>query len=238
MSMWDLATGPGWLRRFGLTWLSSAVLVAAGLTNLVQAAMTVQARSAASEATPDRPNRVIPVARVGGPLTVDLLHAHDGSPVEVRVIGCSDAPIALVREGEGFPLKLWDLKPDADCSVQARRKDGQLWTRWTAPVHVASDADVAVVLPRALAGGVGVRISGTGDGAYVHEVVPWTPAWLAGLERGDVVETVDGRAIGGASTDQMVEWITGAAGSSVDLGVLDVRTGRRVSRRVERRFFE
>ena len=38
--------------------------------------------------------------------------------------GCSDRPIELVREGAGFPIKLWDVDAHGDCFVQARRKDG------------------------------------------------------------------------------------------------------------------
>lgn len=256
----------GWMSQYGLTWASAMVLVAAGVVNAFQWAIEVKERppeerlkqlsaqpsgeapsvlSPAAEKHASAAWRspfgqdIVPVTRLGSALAVDLIDVYDGAVVEVRVADCVDEEIRLVRRGHGFPVKVYDLEGDAPCTVQARRKDGQLWTRWTHPVQVmpgSADSELALALPVERAGGVGMRISPTRDGARVHHVASWTPAWQAGIEPGDVITSVDGQPLAGKHVDRMVEQITGPEGSLVELGIIDVRTGKTLHRTVTRRY--
>ena len=43
---------------------------------------------------------------------------------------------------------------------------------------------------------LGVRFTHVSGGVYVDQVTPGSPAWRAGLERGDVIRSIDDRPIG------------------------------------------
>lgn len=72
--------------------------------------------------------------------------------------------------------------------------------------------------------GVGVQIE-LNEEQMVRVVTPLdgTPAYRAGVRSGDVIKSVDGRDVFGLSLDQVVEFITGPAGTPVTLGI--ERTG-------------
>jgi carboxyl-terminal processing protease len=72
--------------------------------------------------------------------------------------------------------------------------------------------------------GVGVQIE-LNEEQMVRVVTPLdgTPAYRAGVRTGDVIKSVDGRDVFGLSLDQVVEFITGPAGTPVTLGI--ERTG-------------
>lgn len=240
----------GWFSRYGLTWASAVVLVAAGVSNAFSAVIHVKERgeppvraevappAAVVPEAPRAPARVVPVQRVQGALSVDLAAADHGLAVEVRVTGCADEAISLVRRGHSFPVTVYDLDPDSTCTVQARRKDGRFWTRWTHAVEARGTDRVTLSLPDARAAGVGLVVSERPQGALVHSVEAWAPAWQAGLEAGDIVASVDGWSLVGLPLDEMVQRITGAEGTRVELGIIDVRSGRTVYRTVERRYLD
>ena len=64
------------------------------------------------------------------------------------------------------------------------------------------------------------------------------PNELMLLEPGDVIESVDGRLITQLTLDEIVDRITGPENTPVELGIVDVRSGRRILRTVERRYME
>ncbi len=72
--------------------------------------------------------------------------------------------------------------------------------------------------------GVGVQIE-VNEEQMVRVVTPLdgTPAYRAGVRAGDLIKTVDGHDVFGLSLDQVVEFITGPAGTPVTIGL--ERTG-------------
>jgi carboxyl-terminal processing protease len=89
--------------------------------------------------------------------------------------------------------------------------------------------------PKALAGfneeldghfsGVGIVIAPGRRGILTERVLPGSPAEKAGLRRGDVIVSVDGKPLAGRNLLVAKERITGPEGTSVRLGI--VRPGRR-----------
>lgn len=238
---------PWWVSRFGLTWASAMVLVTAGIVQAFEAAGAVKQRQETGEllrearaiergAPPIRTERVHRVKRVQHPLAIGLSGAHDGAAVELRVTGCSRDDVQIVRRAHSFPVKVFDVEPDATCTVQARRRDGAFWTHWTPPVRTRGASEVTLALPERRAGGVGLRIEAVPQGARILEVLPMTPAWRAGLAPGQIVHSVDGQRLAGLPVEALVERITGPEGSRAELAVLDPRTGRTVHRAVPRVF--
>jgi carboxyl-terminal processing protease len=67
--------------------------------------------------------------------------------------------------------------------------------------------------------GIGVEISKPAGLLTVASLLPDTPAYRAGLDAGDVIETVDGIATREMSLTCAVRKITGPKGSSVTLGI-------------------
>ena len=73
--------------------------------------------------------------------------------------------------------------------------------------------------------GVGIVIAPDRRGILTERVLPGSPAAKAGLERGDMIVSVDGKPLDGENLLAAKERITGPEGTSVRLGV--VRPGRR-----------
>ncbi|MFP5299411.1 MAG: S41 family peptidase, partial [Actinomycetota bacterium] len=80
--------------------------------------------------------------------------------------------------------------------------------------------------------GIGVWLKKKGDELIVVSVLPSTPALDAGLRSGDVISSVDGRKVSGATTDEAVAMIKGPAGTEVTIGVR--RGSRSLSFDIER----
>jgi carboxyl-terminal processing protease len=80
--------------------------------------------------------------------------------------------------------------------------------------------------------GIGVWLKVKGKKLEIVSVLPSTPALKAGLQRGDVIKTVDGEPVIAASTDEAVTLIKGPEGSEVDIEIL--RDGRRMDFSIER----
>lgn len=66
-------------------------------------------------------------------------------------------------------------------------------------------------------GGIGVVIGPTPRGAVIERVVAWTPAWLKGLQAGDVIVEVDARPTVGVPLREIALRLRGDVGSEVNL---------------------
>lgn len=75
--------------------------------------------------------------------------------------------------------------------------------------------------------GIGVWLKQRNGGLEIVSVLPNTPALEAGLQRGDVIESIDGDSATELSSDQAVTRIKGKAGTEVGLGIS--RGGERLS---------
>lgn len=74
--------------------------------------------------------------------------------------------------------------------------------------------------------GIGVELKAHDEGLQIIGVVEGGPAEAARLQRGDVIVSINNRAIKGMSLNQAADLITGPAGTSVHLTVVrDGRTG-------------
>jgi hypothetical protein len=199
------------MRSFAGVWLSGVVLSAAIVSSalgLVGVEQEPEAQVVSSiEAT------------TSGVLEVHVID-HRGAPVEVWVTGCRDGvfPAARVR-----------LETGRSCTVRARRRDGALWTPWTTPV-TATTGHLAVDLPDYTMAGLGVRVSSSHQGARVDGIELGSAGLRVGLEPGDVIRRADGVLLAGRSVGEMVMAITGAAGTAVELEIIDVHTGQVVVR--------
>jgi carboxyl-terminal processing protease len=67
--------------------------------------------------------------------------------------------------------------------------------------------------------GIGVWLKQKHGRLEVVSVLPSTPAIEAGMRRGDVLEEIDGRAVGDLTVDEAVGLIKGRAGTTVSLSV-------------------
>ncbi|HVC18465.1 MAG TPA: S41 family peptidase [Vicinamibacterales bacterium] len=67
--------------------------------------------------------------------------------------------------------------------------------------------------------GIGVTIQAAGGEIHIVSVFDGSPAFDAGIRRGDVIATVDGQSTKGWTSDQAVDRIKGAKGTSVALGI-------------------
>jgi len=190
-------------------------------------ARTLRAVSEAAEATPEPPDEGVPEP---GPEVADLPEGPigllrgrivdtRGRPVQVAwVMGEESCPLHFRTSGSDFEF----LTEVFGCEMIAVRMDGALPTRsdpvW---VEVVDDGvtDVEFVLPAERTGGIGVVIQTHEYGVQVAEVVPFTPAWEAGLEPGDVIVEVDGTPAGLLSLEDFQAVMTGPEGTKVDFVV-------------------
>ncbi|MDP2311131.1 MAG: PDZ domain-containing protein [Pseudomonadota bacterium] len=108
----------------------------------------------------------------------------------------------------------------ATCSVRALYQDGIL-TRRSEPVVVSAfDArEVDLVVDDAPIAGMGIAFRMRARGARVNMIHPGTPAEEAGLEVGDIITSIDGKATAGLSDDAFITLGTGREGSRVVLEV-------------------
>lgn len=68
--------------------------------------------------------------------------------------------------------------------------------------------------------GIGARLGGDSLGAKASEVFDDGPAYRAGLRKGAIITTVDGKSIVGVDIDKIVGRIKGPEGTTVRLGVI------------------
>lgn len=67
--------------------------------------------------------------------------------------------------------------------------------------------------------GIGVWLKQKGEDLEIISVLPSSPALEAGLERGDVIRTIDEEEVAKFSSDEAVAMIKGPEGSEVSLGI-------------------
>ena len=80
--------------------------------------------------------------------------------------------------------------------------------------------------------GIGVWLKDKKEGLTIVSVLPSTPAVEAGLEEGDVIQTIDGDAVSSLTSDEAVARIKGREGTAVELGIL--REGEALEFRITR----
>lgn len=68
-------------------------------------------------------------------------------------------------------------------------------------------------------GGVGLQLAIDEGRVVVQAAIPHSPAWRAGINAGDVIESVDGRPMAGLSLDDVVADLRGTPGTIVIVGV-------------------
>lgn len=152
-----------------------------------------------------------------GWLVIDVVD-RAGRPAERGRVVPVDCP------GFGYdPERAMFLAEAGTCELRAFRRDGALFAR-SQPITVElqeGDTNYAQIeLSQARTGGIGIRFSPGDGGMRVMTVVEGTPAWKAGLERGDVVVSVDGVGVDGMSNGTFVEAMTGEEGTEVRFEVL------------------
>lgn len=111
----------------------------------------------------------------------------------------------------------------ADCTVIGRRLDGLLFA-YSKPVEVYVEPgelfETDLIVPAARTGGLGVAISEHPDGVLIQRVHDGTPAARAGLESGDVIVEVDGKASADLGLQEFIRQTTGAEGTDVEVVVM------------------
>jgi len=75
--------------------------------------------------------------------------------------------------------------------------------------------------------GIGVWLKDRKGSLEIVSVIPSTPAQEVGLREGDVIDSIDGEAVGSLNSDQAVNRIKGKEGTHVNLGI--DRGGEQVS---------
>ena len=65
--------------------------------------------------------------------------------------------------------------------------------------------------------GIGVRVGIEDQRLIIQDVYPDGPAWMAGVQRGDIIQAIDGERVRGRRLQASLNALAGDAGSSVDL---------------------
>jgi len=82
--------------------------------------------------------------------------------------------------------------------------------------------------------GIGLSVTGTKRGLRVVQVFKRSPAERAGIEVGDTIVSVEGKAIAGLNSTVATERIKGPEGTAVTIGVRDRRSGKTRQERIVR----
>ena len=200
--------------RFFTTWATAFLLMSAGISE-----MWAQLPHPSDRATAEVHIQAEPMG---------------DATYQIRVGECVETAQRTVSSTE-LPLRL-HTHTSVPCLIEARRRDGALWTPWTR--ERASGELTLDGLPEARWGGIGVSFRPTPLGALILEVHRGYPGAAMGLEPGDVLVRVDGRPLGGHDEAEMIGMITGPEGTEIALGIIDVRTGNTLTRRSTRRFID
>jgi carboxyl-terminal processing protease len=82
--------------------------------------------------------------------------------------------------------------------------------------------------------GIGLSVSGVGDGLRVEQVFKGSPAERAGIEVGETIVSVDGHSIAGLDSNAATALIKGPEGSEVTVGIRDPKTDKEQRLRLTR----
>lgn len=164
-----------------------------------------------------------------GNIVVDL-----PAPSANDVGGWVDVTVDLIEAGRGASTTVRDVAPELlyegimDDAVSSLDR----YTRYASASDAAEDrAD------RDGFGGVGITISVTGEeGVDILNVLPDTPAAVAGLETGDRIIAVDGETVLGLNVREVVSKLRGQIGSRVNLTVLRGEPARELTIPVTRAY--
>jgi hypothetical protein len=174
------------------------------------AAEDVPAELAAAAPAPEDPS-----AEARPLLVIDVVD-EDGRPAEGATVMSIDC--AGFHGGPPGAYRV-DAGP---CILRAARRDGALLSRGAAAsidVRGADPVYLQLELPSQRTGGIGIRFLPVDQGVEVLDVRPGTPAWDAGLERGDLIVAVGGEDVAGKDSEWFVDRMTGAVGSEVEFTI-------------------
>ena len=207
--------------RFFSLWASALLLMSAGAKEMVD---RIDAPAADAVVAHSRHLTVHP-----GPTL--------GTSYEIKISGCvvAGADHSVVR-ASAMPVT-FTIPGETRCMVDARRLDGDLWTPWTVAQNVQGES-VVLDLPIERTAGLGLTFKRVQAGALIHEVHAGLPGNAMGLEEGDVLTTVNNRVLADLNDKQMVALLTGPEHSLIELGIIDVRTGRLIRRSARRAYVD
>ena len=136
--------------------------------------------------------------------------------------GCSVETFERIEGGFIATVVAGDI-----CEAAAYRRDGLLSVRSDYLEFEAVDGLVAtLVFPAGRTGGIGVQFQPVEGGMMVVNVLPGTPASLAGLTPGDVIVGVQGLDAAELDAQDFVDEMTGPEGSDVEFEIeFDADTG-------------
>ena len=83
-------------------------------------------------------------------------------------------------------------------------------------------------------GGIGIEIEQNGAALRVVHIMQGTPAAAAGIEAGDQILAIDGRAVNGAKINTLLDQMRGPVGSVLDLTIRRGAAGRAINVTVHR----
>ncbi len=142
----------------------------------------------------------------------------------VQVVGCGTS-VEADADG-GFFL---EAVPGRTCTLVARRVDG-IYTAESAPVEVTPVANVDQVvdleLPAFPTAGIGAVLTGAMEGLAIETLVQDGPASRSGLQRGDIIVSIDGEDAAMLGVDEADALLRGEPGTAVELEVQSL-DGRR-----------
>jgi len=157
-----------------------------------------------------------------------VLDPEDGGLLEV-----SGTLKARADQGGFFEL---ELTGPTRCEVVGMRRDGLLMA-YSEPVELwvepGEELDIDVVVPATRTGGIGVQFRTHADGIRVDRVHEGTPAWEAGLQRGDIIVQVEGVPAVDLGEQDFIRTMTGPEGSEVEFVVRYEQDGESVEESVQ-----
>ncbi len=105
---------------------------------------------------------------------------------------------------------------------ELRRRHGDKFTEYFSPENLeAFNQEIEGHFS-----GIGMTVVPDKKGLKIEGVFPRSPAAEAGLEAGDLIISVNGKAIAGETSNEATEKIKGPEGTQVTIGFVDAKTGK------------
>lgn len=83
--------------------------------------------------------------------------------------------------------------------------------------------------------GIGVYVEGDKQGVKIQQIIPKSPAELAGLQVGDIITSADGKNLQGESVQTAISYITGQVSTFVTITFIQSSTGQTLTKTIERK---